>query len=325
MNASSPSSEDLSGADSQTFEVQREHHRRSLFEMLDALAGPLDRRAVQQLAAAGGVRLNDDPVGPSVTLRTGDVVEVDGPLEALQRDETRGAVRLLHEHEQLVVGAKASGISFDTSRHGNSLAALDVLRQQASGEGRLRPVHRLDKDTSGVVVTVRGQDAEHALSDAFKAGEAWVEYLAVVRGFPGDEGEVDLALGKRRKSDARLVPDPDHGFAATTRWRCEEQLRGFSILRLQPLAGRSHQVRAHLAQLGFPALCDALYGEDDRLLLSQLKIDYRPKRGRPERPVIDRPALHAVAYQHGDLRVEAELPEDLKVLLAQLRRLRPLR
>ena len=68
-----------------------------------------------------------------------------------------------------------------------------------------------------------------------------------------------------------------------------------------------------------------LYGEDDRLLLSQLKIDYRPKRGKPERPVLARPALHALAFEHAGRRIEAPIPDDFAVLLAQLHRLRPLR
>ena len=86
----------------------------------------------------------------------------------------------------------------------------------------------------------------------------------------------------------------------------------------------SSQVRAHLAAWGRPALCDQLYGEDDRLLLSQLKIDYRPKRGRPERPLLARPALHASRFVLDELVIETELPDDLEVTLAQLRRLRPL-
>jgi len=312
-------------AESRAFEVPREHHRQSLFDMLDALGGPLDRRAVRHLAARGGLRLNTEPVSPSVTLRTGDLIEVDEPLQQLARDDTLDAVRLLRDAGEAVVGVKPAGLAFDTGRRGGGRSALERLRELGSDAARLRPVHRLDKDTSGVVVAARGQDAERELQEAFRAGEAWVEYLAVVRGDPGPEGEVDVALGKRRKSDARLVPDPDHGHAARTAWRHEERLRGFTILRLTPRAGRSHQVRAHLAWLGHPVLCDALYGEDDRLLLSQLKIDYRPKRGRPERPVLARPALHAAAFVHGDLRLEAPLPDDLEVLLAQLRRLRPLR
>jgi len=71
-------------------------------------------------------------------------------------------------------------------------------------------------------------------------------------------------------------------------------------------------------------LCDAVYGEDDRLLLSQLKLDYRGKRGRPERPLLQRPALHALRVVRAKQVIEAPLPGDLSVLLAQLRRLRPL-
>jgi 23S rRNA-/tRNA-specific pseudouridylate synthase len=213
-------------------------------------------------------------------------------------------------------------VAFGEGRRGGS-SALGALAEQHPG---VRPVHRLDKETSGVVVAARDRAAEAGLLEDLRAGRAWVEYTAVLRGTPDEpEGRIDVPLGKRRKADVRVVPDPAHGAPCATRWRIVERLRGFCVVELVPEeGGRSHQVRAHLAALGFPALCDRLYGEDDRVLLSQLKLEYRPKRGRPERPLLARPALHAGRFVRGGLAVRAELPADLTVLLAQLRRLRPL-
>ncbi len=303
------------------FEIGREHKGLSLFDFLDAMVGPLDRKAVGRATRDGHVTLNGDPTGPTATLTQGDLVELTVPAEELAR--TRSShVPLLHRSETLVVGDKPSGLPFDSGRRGGP-SALEEIATALGGEQRPRPVHRLDKDTSGVVVAALGRAAEEALTEDLGAGRARVEYLAVVRGSLREErGVIDVPLGKRSRSDSRMVPDLDHGAPSSTTWALEEQLRGYAIVRLIPAGrGRSHQVRAHLAAWGRPALCDRAYGEDDRVLLSQLKLDYRPKRGRPERPILARPALHAERFVRGDLEVVAPIPQDLSVLLAQLRRL----
>jgi 23S rRNA-/tRNA-specific pseudouridylate synthase len=283
---------------------------------------------VRRAAERGEVLLNGEPAGLSVTLKLGDALQLLVNPESMTRERREGVTLLLRE-EGLALASKPSGLPFDESRHGGPSTVASL--QELCGGRRPRLLHRLDKDTSGMVVAALDKDTAEQLTGEFAAERAQIEYLAVVRGpLPGDEGEVDLPLGKGNRSSATLRPDPRHGREAVTAWSVEERLSGFTILRLRPRrGGRSHQVRAHLAALGNPALCDASYHEDDRLLLSQLKLHYRPKRGRPERPVLARPALHAQRFTWErpwgeDLSVEAPLPEDLTVLLAQLRRLRPL-
>jgi len=278
---------------------------------------------VRRAGAGGELLLNGAPAGPSVTLKLGDVLQLLVSPETLAR-QTQLSVSLLHRADGLVLAAKPSGLPFDSSRRGGS-CALDSIQALCDGS-RPRPLHRLDKETSGVVVAALNRDTAEHMAAEFSADRAQVEYLAVVRGpMPDERGEIDLALGKGRRSSATLRPDPGHGRESCTAWEVQERLSGFTLLKLMPQrGGRSHQVRAHLAALGNPALCDAAYHEDDRILMSQLKLRYRPKRGKPERPLLARPALHARAFRHDDLVVEAPLPEDLEVLLAQLRRLRPL-
>jgi 23S rRNA-/tRNA-specific pseudouridylate synthase len=307
--------------DEQHYEVSREHKGFSLFEFLDAVAGPVDRKRVTSAARERQLLLNGEPAGPGATLREGDLIRLTLPAEALARTQEPLAA-ILHADDTLVVASKPSGVAFGAGRRAGA-SAMGTLTGRFPGA---RPVHKLDKETSGVVVAARDRASEAVLVEDFQAGRAHVEYTAVVRGTP-DEGEgiVDVPLGKRSKSDVRMVPDPSHGALCATRWRVVERLRGFCVLELVPEGGgRSHQVRAHLAALGHPALCDSLYGEDDRILLSQLKLEYRPKRGRPERPILARPALHAGRFVRGALEVRADEPADLSVLLAQLRRLRPL-
>ena len=308
--------------DRRRWEVGREHKGLSLLDFLDGVAGPVDRSRLQATARKGGLLLNGAPASPGNALRVGDIVELDTDPAQLSRPPVR-QVPVLHEANGLLVADKPSGVPYSEGRRpGHS--ALEQLRV---GRGRLRPLHKLDKETSGVVVIATDAAVEQALTAEFLANEARVEYLAIVRGnLREDGGRIDVPLGKRRRSDVRLEPDPDKGDPAATDWQVVERLRGFALLRLVPReGGRSHQVRCHLAAAGFPALCDALYGEDDRLLLSQLKLDYRGKRGRPERPVLARPALHAARFVRPGLAVESPVPAELEVALAQLRRLRPLR
>jgi 23S rRNA-/tRNA-specific pseudouridylate synthase len=302
-------------------EVDRGRKGLSLFDFVDAELGPLDRKALLAAAHAGRVLVNGQPAASGMALREGDVVQLAVPREGLQR-RAPCELAVLHQDEALLVADKPAGLPFSAGRRGGA-AALERLEGRFAGA---RAVHRLDKETSGVIVAALGSAAEERLLAALRAGEARVEYLAVTRGTPReDQGRVDVPLAKRSRADTRLRPDPAHGDPCATRWSVEERLRGFSVLRAVPeSAGRSHQVRAHLAAAGLTVLCDALYGEDDRLLLSQLKLDYRGKRGRTERPLLQRPALHAERFVHGGLAVAAPVPDDLAVLLAQLRRLRPL-
>jgi RluA family pseudouridine synthase len=303
------------------YEVSREFHGRSLRDFLDALAGPLDRRLVLAAARDGCFQLNGEPAGPAVTLRSGDLVESRVAIDSLARASS-DELALLYEDDSVLIASKPSGLPFDASRAGSGRSAIERLATMRPEGGRPRPAHRLDKDTSGLVITTCSREAEQRLAAAFRAGEARVEYLAVIRrALLEDAGKIDLALGKRRKSDARMVADPKHGRPCVTKWRMEERLRGFSILRLWATdTGRSHQIRAHLSLTGNPIVCDRLYGEDDRLLLSQLKLKYRKKRGLPERPILARPALHAARFRWGDRLVEAPVPQDLEVFLTQLRR-----
>jgi len=199
-------------------------------------------------------------------------------------------------------------------------------------ELRLRAVHRLDKDTSGVLVVAKHLAAERALRAAFEHDGVRKTYWALVEGehplADGEELEIDLALGPDEKRSGRMIVDEHAGKAAQTRIAVLQRFRGYTWLACRPLSGRTHQIRVHLSAVGFPLAVDPLYGRRAELLLSNLKASYKPKRGQPERPLITRLTLHAAAIEvpsprgGAPIRVEAPLPKDLAQLLKQLAKVR---
>lgn len=304
-------------------EIGREYHGASLLDALDALWGPVDRHRVHHAARNRQLHLNGEPAGPSITLRNGDLIELYlEPAELSRQVDTR--IPWLHREDHFGVAAKPTGLPFDASRGRSGHSTIEHLQAGSPSGARPRPLHRLDKETSGVVVVAFDNKTERELAAALADGTAWIEYMVVLRWPPAeDEGCIDLPLAHGRRSDQGLHADPEHGRQARTHWKVAERWGSFALMRVRPEAGRSHQVRAHLAAFGHPILGDARYGEDGVIMLSQLKLDYRPKRRKPERPLLERPALHAERFVHEGLGLDlrAPVPHDLEVLIRQLKRL----
>jgi RluA family pseudouridine synthase len=206
-----------------------------------------------------------------------------------------------------------------------------VLRDLKEGEGELFVVHRLDKDTSGVLIFARNAEAHRALSEAFETRTVAKTYEAIVRGSPTwDEESCDLPLKVDGDRKHRTIVDAGRGKASRTVFVVRERFRGsgFSAAHVEarPETGRTHQIRVHLAALGYPVLCDPFYGSPEPLLLSKVKGKWKGDAWS-ERPLISRTALHAsvAEFPHprtGELtRVEAPLPKDMRAALTQLAKL----
>ncbi|HYO07656.1 MAG TPA: RluA family pseudouridine synthase [Tepidisphaeraceae bacterium] len=203
----------------------------------------------------------------------------------------------------------------------------------SSGEAdpRLRVVHRLDKETTGVLLFATGRPAQQHFSHQFQNNTVAKEYLALVRGRPHEStGVVDAPLAPHPANPKRMAVVKHGGRPARTEWRVEEAFRGFALVRCFPKTGKTHQIRVHLAHAGMPLAIDPLYaapapGRAGGLLLSQFKRDYRPTRGEVERPLIDRLTLHAEKLRVTDpagttLELVAPLTKDFRAVLNQLRR-----
>jgi RluA family pseudouridine synthase len=186
---------------------------------------------------------------------------------------------------------------------GYSAGAAHVKSLLESEFGRLWIVHRLDRNTSGVMILARTPQAHRALNDQFQSHQAVKVYHAVVIGSPTwEEMVVDLALQPDGDRRHRTVVDQAHGKPAITRLRLLERLGCFSLVEAVPQTGRTHQLRAHLSAVGFPIVCDPLYGGGQRLAYAS----QAPGSGRnhpPQTDPLERMGLHAC-------RLEIEHPLD---------------
>jgi RluA family pseudouridine synthase len=206
------------------------------------------------------------------------------------------------------------------------LAAQLGLPHSGTVDPRIRVVHRLDKETSGVMLFAKHTAAQRHLSHQFQNNTIEKEYLAVVLGRPSQpEGEIDAPIGPHPASPKRMSVFKKGGRPARTLWKIEQPFRRYTLLRVFPKTGKTHQIRVHLTHLGLPLAVDPLYGSNqaNAIFLSQFKRSYRLKRGEEERPLINRLTLHAhrLSFEHPNgerMTLIADIPKDLRATLNML-------
>lgn len=234
---------------------------------------------------------------------------------------------VLHVDDQIIVVNKPAGLLTVPGRAPEA-TLIDVLRGMTdfADDEPLRIVHRIDRDTSGVVVFARTAHAQTAISEQFAAGRVEKVYIALVSGYVDADGQIEIPIAATRGEKMRTAGRSD-GKHALTRYKIIERVPCNTLLECRPATGRTHQVRLHLSAIGHPLTVDPLYGGGNAVLLSKYKSGYRPSGKHDERPLIERLTLHAavISFDHptNDARVrfEAPLPRDFRATLNQLRRL----
>jgi 23S rRNA pseudouridine1911/1915/1917 synthase len=289
------------------------------------------RESFHRLLDRGDVLLNGAVRKASTRLRAGDRVTVRIPVAegAPERESADGLV-VLHEDDVLVAVDKPAGVVAHPTgriRHGTLINQLHArYRREGRDDVVPRLAHRLDRDTSGVLLVVKDRRADAEVTRAFFRREVTKTYRALVVGHPrADHGFVDAPLGSADDAETKLqMAVREGGAPSRTRWRVLERLPGHAYVELEPLTGRTHQLRVHMAHLGHPIVADHLYG-DLRPLRRSTVIPSLPDRD--DAVLLDRLALHAMRLElrhpstGAPMRFESPVPADLLEALDGLRAL----
>jgi 23S rRNA pseudouridine1911/1915/1917 synthase len=329
-------------------DIRRALPDRRLDKYLAGRLGDMSRNALQGYIREGAVAVNGRTVKPSYTIQTGDVIEMLLPEpKPLEIPPEPIPIDVVHEDDDIIAVNKQAGLIVHPARGNrqgtllNALAYYFAQRQDRIGDlptrGQdYRPgiVHRLDRDTTGIMLLAKSETALWRLGRQFELRRVHKTYMAIVHGqVELDEDVIDAPIGAHPKIRERYAvhrdtgrPFPGVAKRAVTRYRVAARLtdagavrNGFTLVHCFPETGRTHQIRVHLSYIGHPIVGDKAYGGGP-IYRSQLE-------GRPEvaeGPIITRQALHArsIEFQHPrslkDMELSAPLPPDFVEALAAL-------
>lgn len=298
------------------------------------------RSVVRKVIDAGGVLVNDKAAKASYKVRHGDRVKVclpapthdapvpeDIPLDILYEDEFLAVIN--KPHDMVVHPARGhwGGTLVNALQH--HFGRLSHL----TGDYRPGIVHRLDRDTSGVILVAKDELTHRDLSYQFESRKVFKEYRAITQGvLDRDSDYIEARIGRhptdRVKMAALDADEEEEGKDACSYYEVIERFRGYTFCRIFPRTGRTHQIRVHLACVGCPILADKIYSGRDVFRLSDLVPDLDPAA---DEVLLPRQALHAarLRFFHPRLRqtieAEAPLPPEFERALAALREHRPAR
>ena len=230
---------------------------------------------------------------------------------------------IIQETEDWIAINKPSGLLTIPDRVGKDISLKKILKERF---GDIFTVHRLDRDTSGLVVFAKNEAAHKHLSQQFEARETRKIYNGLVLGKPFQPSGVINEPISEHPVKKGVMTVYRKGKESITEYEVLENFRLFSWMQFRILTGRTHQIRVHMKHLGNPIVCDELYGDGKPVFISQLKHNYKlSKEELEERPLLARLALHAAQLTFQDLRgeavtLEAPLPKDLRALLNQLQK-----
>lgn len=230
---------------------------------------------------------------------------------------------VIYSDDDIVVLNKSSGVLIAQDRYNPTAPRLDLLAEKEFG--RLFAVHRLDKDTSGVIIYARNETAHKGLSLQFEQRKVHKTYHALVYGHPlWQDLHVDLALQPDGDARHRTVVNKRFGKASVTDFRLIGSCGPYSWIEAKPLTGRTHQIRVHLQANGLSIVCDPLYsGNQKPVRLSEIKKKWNGDE-EEERPLLSRLALHAYKIElthpvsNQPLSFTAPYPKDMEATRKQL-------
>jgi 23S rRNA pseudouridine1911/1915/1917 synthase len=314
-----------------TFKVGRTIKPRRIDKYLHDRFANFSRAMIQKQIAAGAVKVNGEIIKASFKLTPGDVIELtlpELPDKEIMPEEL--PLDIIYEDDDLIILNKQADMVVHPARgntHGTLVNALAHYSSElSSGLGDFRPgvVHRLDRNTTGVMVITKNDTAQWKVAKQFENRTIKKDYLAVVHGTPDlTADKISAPLGVHPKVREKYAIRPEIGKESVTFYEVLEEFRGYSLIKCMPKTGRTHQIRVHLSYIKHPIVGDDMYG-------GKLVYPWQLKDAEPvvEEPVIARCALHAstIEFKHPStnkvVKYEAPLPNDMQHLLEMLRQYR---
>ncbi len=230
---------------------------------------------------------------------------------------------VIYQDEDILIADKPNGLTVIPERFNTTKPCLQSILQEKYG--KLWVVHRIDRETTGLVCFARNEDAHRNLSKQFETREVRKFYKVIVSGrLEGTEGEIDSPIMERPNKLGTMMVHPK-GKEALTLFKVEEQFRSCALLNVEIKTGRTHQIRVHFAAAGHPLLVDSIYGKNPVFYLSSIKKKYKQSDDE-EKPIISRLTLHAFQLELNHpvtgerMTFTSPLPHDMEALLKVLRK-----
>jgi 23S rRNA pseudouridine1911/1915/1917 synthase len=309
-----------------------------LDQYLASVLGEYSRSTLKRVIDSGGVAVNGRPAKASYKVRHGDRIQVRQPEPEFAGPAAEDIpLDVLYEDEHLAVVNKPAGMVVHPAKGNWSGTLVNALRHRfpqlsgLNGDYRAGIVHRLDRDTSGVILVAREEQTHRDLALAFEHRKVFKEYVALTAGIlDRDSDYIEGRIAHHKLDRVKMAiadEDDDDAKDACTYYEVIERFRGFSFCRCTPRTGRTHQIRVHLASVGCPILADKMYSGRDRIRLSDLVAGIEEAS---DRVLLSRQGLHAhrLRLRHPRkgtvLEAEAPLPQEFQDTLDVLRLHRPL-
>ncbi|MHC4479660.1 MAG: RluA family pseudouridine synthase [Planctomycetota bacterium] len=306
----------------------------SLLEFLSLRLLSESKTRLRRAIASGRIRLNGSAVSTGTALKPKDVIALPAGMGPSPPPQQVLPIEVLYEDEDHLCVNKPPGHPVLPTRAGGGHEFHDSLiayvnRDAPPGGPYRRPhlVHRLDRETSGALLVAKNVEAGRALSKQFQQRKVAKTYLAIIEGvLPRAELDLEIPVAQEAGSVLKMRPDQRRGKPARSRLRVREEFGHFCLLEVRALTGRQHQIRVHLAAIGYPLAVDGLYGRREKLTAAEFNAILGRRAADPGRVLLPRCPLHAIAvgYTHpgsGEpMCHHAPLPEDMDGFLQVLRR-----